>query len=166
VCRLPDKLLDKSGGRRNFLTLVFTLVESQDQGDSARDVNLQVVLAVVPFHGLREEVAVLINAAVPAELLRVRVQDDLVFSGDINTDSVVCVGIGCVEVEDEQQSGTLEDDHLVILAFEADIRLRACEPLVLRLEVLHGTIKVVKFVVMEMLSVWCDEVELTAGIVE
>lgn len=63
------------------------------QGDSARDINLQVVLAVVPFHGLREEVAALINAAVSAELLRVRVQDDLVFSGDINSDSVVCVGI-------------------------------------------------------------------------
>lgn len=71
-----------------------------------------------------------------------------------------------MEVEDEQQPGTLEDDHLVILTLEADIRLRACEPLVLRLEVLHGTIKVVEFVVMEMLSVWCDEVKLTAGIVE
>lgn len=53
----------------------------------------------------------------PSVLLLVTVQDDLVFSRNVHSDPVIRVRVAPVEIEDEEQSGTLEYDNFVLLVF-------------------------------------------------
>jgi hypothetical protein len=69
-----------------------------------------------------------------------------------------------VEVQDEEQTGTLKHNHFVTLVLQTDICLRSTKPPILTFSVLHGSIKIVEELVTQERVV--DEVELSSCIVE
>lgn len=69
-----------------------------------------------------------------------------------------------MEIHDPQQAGPFKDDDLVGFVLEANISLRCGEPMILFLQVLHSSVKVVqKFVAQQMVV---DQVELSACVME
>lgn len=65
------------------------------------DTHLQVVLPPIPFERCSEELAVKRNIIVSAETFLITAQDDLVLSSILNADSVICVTVCWVQVENE-----------------------------------------------------------------
>merc|ERR1711974_182086 len=96
--------------------------------------------------------------------LVVRIKYDLVLSRLFNSDSIVSVGIGPVEIEDEEQTTPFKDDNLVLFVLERDVSLRCTEPLVRRLGVVHSRIEAVEVFVPQQFVI--DQVELATSILE
>lgn len=94
----------------------------------------------------------------------VRVDDDLVHTGCVDPDPVVNKRLGRVEVEDPEQPGPFEDDHLVTLVLARDVTLGRVEPAKPVLDVLHARVEPGQLAIPEQVVV--DEVELAAGVVE
>mmetsp|Transcript_28326 Transcript_28326/g.62197 ORF Transcript_28326/g.62197 Transcript_28326/m.62197 type:complete len:203 (+) Transcript_28326:989-1597(+) len=89
-------------------------------------VDLQPVWPVVVVAWLRPEcgIVVLSHVAVAAKHLLVTAQHHLVLSPLLAAHTVVCVGVGWVEVEDKQQVTALHNNHLVTVALAADPLVR------------------------------------------
>lgn len=76
------------------------------------------VLSAIPFHWGGEEPGVLIDTAVTADILAICVENRAVCSCDIDSNTVVTEAVGWVEVEDKDQSSSLEDNNLVALVLQ------------------------------------------------
>lgn len=81
------------------------------------------VLSSIPLHWCREETCVLIDPAVPTHVFRVRVQHNPIRSGHIDADTIVAKALRRVEVENEDDSGSLKHDDLVALVLKRDVSL-------------------------------------------
>ena len=71
-----------------------------------------------------EIVCVVVDSAEAPELRVVRVENDAVLAGDVDSHSVVGEALRWVEVKCEQKAGALKYDHFVILVFPAYITLK------------------------------------------
>lgn len=85
--------------------------------------HLHPVLAVVPFHGSGFVRDARVNVVKPAKLLLVAGQHNSVRPRDFNAHAVIGERVRRVEVENEEQAGTLVYDDLVSFVFERNIRL-------------------------------------------
>lgn len=130
----------------------------------ARDIYLQEVLPLVPRERCGEESRTLVHIAVATERLCVRVQHDLVRALLLDTNAVVGEAVLRVEVEDPQETGTLEHDDLVALVLQADVCLWCVQPAILLLGPLHLAVELVEEPVAQEFVI--DEVELATSIVE
>ena len=133
-------------------------------GNLQHTVNLDVIPSAIPFEICCEESDAFVNSAPSTELRSVGVENRLVGSRLVDADAVVSVAVAGMEIEDEKQAGSLENDNLVGLVLQADVCLRSCQPSILLFHVLHGTVKVIEPLVPEQLVV--NEVELSASVVE
>jgi len=95
--------------------------------------------------------------------LAVRVEHDRVLARNVGANGVVCERLVRVEIEDEEQIGTLERDQLVVLVLARHVRLRALQPMILALERIHRSIKAVQKLVAQEIVI--HEVVLTPRIV-
>jgi hypothetical protein len=69
-----------------------------------------------------------------------------------------------MEIEDEEQPSPFEDDDLIALVFEGDVRLGRIKPAILYFEMLYGSVKVVQVFVSQEIIV--DNVPLSPSVVE
>ena len=99
-----------------------------------------------------------------AKRLAIAAEHDPVRALLLNANAVVGEAVGRVEVEDPQQARALEDDDLVALVLQANVRLRRVQPSVLLLGPLHLAVELVEEPIPQQLVV--DEVELPARVVE
>ena len=113
--------------------------------------------------GVGEVFGVVADAALPAEIPRVRVEGDAVLARHANADVQVFVGVGGVEVEDEDERSSLGDDEFALLARGGHPLVLVREELVALVEVHHRPVEVVELVVAEVLGV--GEVPAAAAVV-
>mmetsp|Transcript_40311 Transcript_40311/g.126894 ORF Transcript_40311/g.126894 Transcript_40311/m.126894 type:complete len:704 (-) Transcript_40311:165-2276(-) len=98
----------------------------------------------------------------PSKLGPVRVEDDLVLAGPHSSDTISLVGLGGVEVEDEEKFALLGDDHLITLIHQAHILVAALMHEAERFfQALHGRVEVVEMDVTKMRLI--GEVPLAAS---
>lgn len=75
--------------------------------------HLKPVLPAIPLHGSGEVLDGLVEPLVSAKLLVVRRENNRVLAGPVGADAVVRERLGGVEVEDEEEVSTLEDNDLI-----------------------------------------------------
>ena len=97
---------------------------------SRRDIDLQIIAAVVPRQVCREEARLLKVTTEATELLVIGVKHDSVGSGLLNAHSVVCEAVCRMEVKDPEEACTFKDKDLVTLVLQADVCLWGMEPAV------------------------------------
>src|SRR5688500_11804684 len=114
------------------------------QSGSCRDINLSEILAIVPGKIIGEEAGILCVSAESAELGAIAVEDNAVDATLLDADAVVGIGVCGVEVEDPEQAGALEDEDLVSLVLQRDVRLWSVQPAVFLLRPVHGPVEVVE----------------------
>lgn len=131
-------------------------------GSPAGDINVRPILPPVPFHRGRRESSVLVNPAKAAHFFGIRIENTTVCPFDLNPDAVISIALRRMEVEDEDDSGSLEYNDLVTLVLERDECLRGMEPTVSLLALVHVPIKVVEELVTEQVIV--SEVQLPPSV--
>jgi len=87
----------------------------------------------------------------------------MVFARFFNANAVVGKRAGRVEVENEQQPGTLKDDDLVVLVLQGHVSLRSGKPSVFLFSVVHRRVKLVEIFVAKKLVI--DNVPLPSRVV-
>ncbi len=124
-----------------------------------------------------------VNSIEPSETLFVTGEHNLVLSGLLNANAIVRERLRRVEVEDEKNSGTLEDDLFIDVVLqghmclydgmsssshqwtgEARVTWGAGKPLVFGLQVVHGFVEVVQVPVAKYGII--NDVPLPTGVVE
>lgn len=133
-------------------------------GCPGRNVHMGAVLAVVPRKVGSEEASLGIETVEATVLLGIRIENDAVGALLLNTDAVVGVAVGVVEVEDKDQAGALKDDDLIALVLERDVGLWGVQPAVLVLGQVHRPVKVVEVLVTQ--KTIFRKVELAPGVPE
>lgn len=85
--------------------------------------HLQEVLAIVPFQRGSVVLHIRVDPVMSTKSLLVAREDYGIFTGLFDANPVVYKRLRRVEIEDEEESGTLKDYHLVDFVFEGNIRL-------------------------------------------
>lgn len=114
-------------GKERLAVISFAVhnLRSVEKRTTNRVTHLQPVLPTIPLHRGSEVLDRPVDPLVPAELLVIRGEDDLVLSSPVGPDAVVGERVGRVEVEDEEEVASLKDDHFVGLDW---VPWSACEP--------------------------------------
>jgi hypothetical protein len=107
----------------------------------AASTHLREVLAVVPLERGRLVHDGGIDILETTVFFVVRREHDLVRAGYFDAHTIVGEGLGRMEVEDEQETRTLEHDQLVDLVLERDVSLWRGEPSMLFLQLVHVRIE-------------------------
>lgn len=189
------ELTESSGNYMHFKVASHkrAVLQTKDKSSPRRDIHLEEVLATIPFHVGGEVFTRVVYTAVTTESLVIGVEDDVVLARLVDTHAVISERVGWVDwellaaakndvnvskltVEDKQQTGPLENNHLISLVLERNIslavsrkpasitNLRGAQPTVLALQVVHGAVKLVKELVAE--EVVINEVELATSMGE
>ena len=110
------------------------LLKCESKNSSTRNIQLQEILAVIPLHRLRNASRLfMVNALVSTKLLAVRIKYNTVSAWNLNTNTIVGVGVSWVEVKHKQQPSTLKDNHSITLMLQRNVCLWGREPLILGL---------------------------------
>jgi hypothetical protein len=117
-----------------------------------------------PFFRCRSEQRRGVHVLESSVLLVVARQCDLVRPRNIDPDPVIREALRRVEVKHEEEACALVRDDLVALVLERDVRLRAGEPVVLGVEVVHGGIEGAEVLVPEQIVV--KDVPLSTSVLE
>ena len=84
---------------------------------------LSKVLTTVPLQRRRREGSLHIDVGESTILLLIAAQNDAVLPIGLDTDSVVGITIGRVEVEHKQQACAFEHENFIFFVLQRDIRL-------------------------------------------
>lgn len=122
------------------------------------------ILASIPFHRSSEETGSLVDSVVSTDLLGVSVEHHAISARHIDANAVVAEALRGVEVEDEYQSSSLKDNHLVILVLQRDVCLGSSQPAKLGFAVVHEAVKLVQELVAQEMVL--GKVELSSGVPE
>lgn len=122
------------------------------------------VLPIIPLHRRRFIPSTRQQILKPTKPLLIATQHHLIRTLYLDPDPIIRKALCRVEIEHEQESSALVHDKFVDLVFERDICLWRGEPVILRVEVVHGGVKRVEVSVPEDRVV--DDVPLATGIVE
>ena len=97
---------------------------SEDLHGPTRRIKLQPILPPVPLHRRRKVLDRAIDSTMSSEILVVRREYDVIVSRPVRTDSIVRVRVGGVEIEDEEEVSSFEDDDFIRFVFQRNVRLR------------------------------------------
>jgi hypothetical protein len=86
--------------------------------------HLQPIPSAIPFHGCSKVFAVQCNIVESAKVFFVAAQGNPILARLIHSNAVICEALRGVEVEDEQQSGTLVHNCLVNLVLQGHVCLK------------------------------------------
>lgn len=121
---------------------------------SCWQISLQGILAVIPFARLGEEASGGVHALKATEFLSIAVQNHSVRPCLLYADLVVCEAPFGMEVEDKEETGSLENDDLISLVLQANISLLRVQPAVLIFCSLHCCIELIEKLVSQKTIIW------------
>ena len=113
-------------------------------------IDLYEILPPVPLKRCGEEASIFGVASESAVGRVVRIQDDLICPGLLDTDTIVREALARMEIEYPQQACPFEDDDFVLFVLETHMRLRRMQPAILLLCPLHFRVEVVQELVSEI----------------